>query len=144
MSYSLVWLLLTAVFAIIECVTVSLVSVWFVAGAAVAALISFLGGGVVLQIIAFIAISFILLIALRPIVSDKLHTGSEKTNIDAVAGQTGFVLKNISVKSPGQVKVDGQVWTAVPENEDETIEIGTKIKVLRISGVKLIVKKEGE
>ena len=39
----------------------------------------------------------------------------------------------------GQVKVEGEVWTAV-SNTDSTIEKGIEVEILKIDGVKLVVK----
>ena len=61
------------------------------------------------------------------------------TNSDRVIGKTGEVIKKITKDSYGEVKIFGNVWTAC---SDSDIEVGTKIKVLDIEGVKLIVKKE--
>ena len=39
----------------------------------------------------------------------------------------------------GQVKVDEEIWTAVSEDSSEIAE-GTEIEVVKIDGVKLVVK----
>ena len=62
-----------------------------------------------------------------------------KTNVDAVIGKTGIVTKTIdSINSKGQVKVDGETWSATGENGID-IEKGTQIIVKEIKGVKAVV-----
>lgn len=51
---------------------------------------------------------------------------------------SGIVTADInSLESTGLVKVNGEVWSA---KADENISKGTKVEVLKIDGVKLIVK----
>ena len=45
-----------------------------------------------------------------------------------------------NLKATGQVKIDGNVWTA-RSVDDSVIPTGETVEVLQISGVKLIVKK---
>ena len=39
----------------------------------------------------------------------------------------------------GQVKVNGQVWSAVGTRPETTIEQGTEVKIHAVEGVKLVV-----
>ena len=57
----ILWLILLVAFAIVEGVTVSLVSVWFIGGAAAALIAALCGAEVWLQVVLFVAISVILL-----------------------------------------------------------------------------------
>jgi membrane protein implicated in regulation of membrane protease activity len=41
----------------------------------------------------------------------------------------------------GQVKLDGQVWTARPLNDDEVYEPGDHVTVVRIEGATAVVFK---
>ena len=50
-----------------------------------------------------------------------------------------MVTKKIGLNEYGEVKVFGNVWTAY---SNEEIEVGEKVKILSIEGVKLIVEKE--
>jgi membrane protein implicated in regulation of membrane protease activity len=40
------------------------------------------------------------------------------------------------------VKVDGQVWTARPMNEDDVFEAGERVTVLHIDGATAVVWKD--
>jgi len=61
-----------------------------------------------------------------------------KTNIDAIIGREGIVLKSIARNVDGLVKVGNEQWRARAE---EDIKKGEEIVVTSISGVTLIVEK---
>jgi membrane protein implicated in regulation of membrane protease activity len=65
-------------------------------------------------------------------------TRKEKTNIDAIIGRKGIVLKNLTPSGIGLVKVDNEEWRARAE---ESIEKGEDIVVTAISGITLSVEK---
>jgi membrane protein implicated in regulation of membrane protease activity len=81
----------------------------------------------------------VLLVFTRPIAIKKLKVGKVKTNVDALVMEEALVTKKISKFGKGEVKVKGQIWTAVSEDNNE-IEEGTVCSVVRIEGVKAIVK----
>ena len=61
-----------------------------------------------------------------------------KTNIDAIIGKEGIVLKSIARNVDGLVKVGNEQWRARAE---EDIKKGDEIVVTSVSGVTLIVEK---
>ena len=61
-----------------------------------------------------------------------------KTNIDAIIGRQGIVLRNIAKNTDGLVKVGNEQWRARAE---EDIKGGEEIVVISVSGVTLIVEK---
>jgi len=61
-----------------------------------------------------------------------------KTNIDAIIGREGIVLKSIARNVNGLVKVGNEQWRARAE---EDIKEGEEIVVKEVSGVTLIVEK---
>ena len=132
------WLVLTVALLIAEASTVTLVSLWFAAGALVAMVISFFGP-IWLQCGVFLAVSVVLLTALRPLVRKYVTPKVTKTNIDSVIGSTGLVTAPIdNIAASGQVKLGGMEWTA-RSTTGEPIEAGTKVTVDRIEGVKVFV-----
>ena len=60
------------------------------------------------------------------------------TNIDAIIGRQGIVLKSIARNVDGLVKVGNEQWRARAE---EDIKKGEEIVVTSVSGVTLIVEK---
>jgi inner membrane protein len=61
-----------------------------------------------------------------------------QTNVDAIIGRTGVVLKPIEKNVDGIVKVDNEEWKA---RAGVNINPGEQITVLEIKGVTLIVEK---
>ena len=57
----LMWLIVLAVFLVIEAITVGLTTIWFAGGALVAAIASGAGAGILVQWILFLVISLVLL-----------------------------------------------------------------------------------
>lgn len=134
-----VWLGLMILFLIAEGATVSLVSLWFAAGAVVAMFAALLGAGVWLQTGLFLAVSGALLLMLRPIVRRYLVPKITATNVDSLVGATGLVTDAIdNVTASGQVKLGAMEWTA-RSTTGENIPQGTLIRVDRIEGVKVYV-----
>ncbi|MDR1893981.1 MAG: NfeD family protein [Spirochaetales bacterium] len=90
----------------------------------------------------FLVIAAVLLIFTRPIAIKKLKVGRAKTNVDALINEQALVTKKIEKFGKGEVKIKGQIWTAVSEDNSE-IEEGTECSVLRVEGVKAIVRPAG-
>ena len=134
-----VWLGLVILFLIAEGATVSLVSLWFAAGAVVAMFAALLGAGAWLQTGLFLVVSGALLLMLRPIVRWYLVPKITPTNVDSLVGSTGLVTEAIdNVTASGQVKLGAMEWTA-RSTTGENIPQGTLIRVDRIEGVKVYV-----
>lgn len=136
-----VWIALTVVFVIAEAATAQLTTVWFALGSVVALILAACGvESLTVQIIVFIAVSAITLIATRPLVKKMLKKRVVATNADRNIGETGITLSEINnLEATGEVKVKGVVWTARSENGD-VIPEGVKVRVKKIEGVKLIVE----
>lgn len=134
-----VWLGLVILFLIAEGATVSLVSLWFAAGAVAAMFAALLGAGAWLQTGLFLVVSGALLLMLRPIVRRYLVPKITATNVDSLVGATGLVTESIdNVTASGQVKLGAMEWTA-RSTTGENIPQGTLIRVDRIEGVKVYV-----
>ncbi|WP_243158027.1 NfeD family protein [Aminipila terrae] len=138
-NWPLIWVIVAIVLGIIEALTMGLTTIWFCGGAVVAALVAMIGAPLGVQFALFFIVSVVLLYFTRPIVQRKLNVGVEKTNSDALIGKIGFVTKQIEAFSTGQVKLEGNEWTAIAENRELVIYQNTKVIVSRIEGVKLVV-----
>ena len=133
------WLVLVIVLSFVEIATVSLVSIWFVASGIVAMILSFFIEDTAIITTIFILLGIFLLVISRPIVNKLRSKDNEKTNLDRIIGETAIVTEDIKKNVVGEVKVDGKRWSAVSK---EKCLKGDTVKVLKIDGVKLIVKKE--
>ena len=65
---------------------------------------------------------------------------TERTNVDAIIGKRGIVLRNINTSVNGLVKVGNEQWHATASEE---IKEGSEIEVMAINGVTLTVRKTG-
>lgn len=133
----IIWLVLFVVFIIFESVTSFLVSIWFGAGALAALLVSLLFPTAYLaQALAFLAVSTICLLALRPLAHRWLDTKRVATNADANIGKTAQVITEIQPDHFGRVRLEGLDWTA---KADTLLPVGASCLVVGLDGVKLIV-----
>ncbi len=75
----------------------------------------------------------------RPLARKITKESAQKSNVDAIIGKSGMVIKKIDADTDsGQVRVDGQVWQARAES---IIDENVKIKVDSVSGARLAVSK---
>ena len=136
-----VWLIIIVILTILELSTTSLTTIWFVASAIIALIVSFFTDNYIIQFGVFVIIGVILLVTTRPVLQKLLKQHKVATNIDRIIGMEGIVTENIAKNKPGEVKVDGKHWTA---SSDKTIKEGSTVKVLEINGVKIKVEKVEE
>jgi membrane protein implicated in regulation of membrane protease activity len=136
---SLFWLVLIVVFLAMEAQTVTMVSLWFGAGALAAMITALCGGQLWLQAVIFFVVSIALLASLRPLARKYFTPKITKTNVDSVIGSQGYVTAEIdNLAARGQVKLGAMEWTA-RSTSGAPIAAGTRIRVDRIEGVKVFV-----
>lgn len=140
MTLKMLWFVLLLLFSIGEAVTVGLTSVWFAVGALGALLCALAGGNAWVQIVVFVALSAVSLALVRPLAKKFLTPSYSATNADRVIGREAVVTQTIdNLRGQGQVSIAGQIWTARSEG-DAPIAEGAAVQVLRIEGVKVLVK----
>ena len=133
------WLVAMVVFFLIEAGTVTLVSLWFAAGALAAMIVSLCAGPIWLQAVVFLAVSGVFLALLRPLVRRYVTPKAVRTNVDGVIGTEGYVTADIdNVRAVGSVKLGGMTWTA-RSSSGAPISAGTQVVVDRVEGVKVFV-----
>lgn len=141
MASWIIWLILTGFFLILEIFTISFLFFWFGVGAFLAFLASIIGLGIVYQIAVFAISTTLMVFLTKPLAKKLFNTKDVPMNNKTVLGKNGVVLKKIdNLNSQGQVKVQGEIWTAIGV-DDEIIEKGSTVIIESIDGVKLIVKK---
>lgn len=138
---SICWLIALVALAVLEGVTVTLVSLWFALGALAALITSFFVDNIWVQFAVFLVVSLATLLVIRPLTRRYVTPSQVAINADRAVGAEGIVIQAIdNRKAQGQVTVSGAVWTARSESE-EVIPQGAQVRVLRIEGVKLIVTR---
>ena len=134
-----VWLVIAAVMAVVEVVSLSLITVWFVVGGLVAFAVGFAGGDLFVQAIVFVAVSLVCLLLFRPLALKhrKLGESHESTPV----GQTARVVEAISAGEPGRVETpDHMTWVALTAT-GEPLEVGAHVRVTGQDSIKLIVER---
>ena len=133
------WLISAGIFFIIEIATVGFLIFWLGIGALFAMVASFFTDNLLIQTTVFVISSSVLIPLTKPIVNKYFDDGKTiATNAYSLIGKVGIVTTAINtLNSTGQVKVNGEIWSA---KADEDIKQGTEVEILKIDGVKLIVK----
>jgi membrane protein implicated in regulation of membrane protease activity len=89
----------------------------------------------------FLVVSVLLLAVVRPTLRRKLTAGKGMPEpVKALEGKPALVLGRVS-QHDGQVKLDGEVWTARPYNDNDVYEPGDSVTVMRIDGATAVVWK---
>ena len=133
------WLGLAVVFAIIEALTLGIISIWFALGALVTMLTTFFIDNFFIQLVIFITVSLILVYFTRKLAVEKFKIGKEKTNVESMIGKKVVVTQSIAPYDVGEVKVDGTFWRAKSIN-GVTYAKGEIVSVIKIEGVTMIVE----
>lgn len=135
-----IWLAVIFVALVVEGMTAQLISIWFVPGGLAGLISGFCGAGEWAQILIGAIVTLVCLIATRPLVNRVMKFRKVDTNAGRLIDQTGIVVQEIrNLDAKGQVKIQGSVWSARSEN-GEVIPLEGKVRIVRIEGVKLIVK----
>ncbi len=143
-SMIVVWLVIAVILALIEAFTQGLTTIWFAGGAVVAAAVAVFSDNILLQFLAGLAVSVVLLYFTRPLVKDKFTRRLVKTNVSALIGRTGTAESPLTDGEPGTVRADGKTWTALLAPDEADVKEGEKVEIVSVEGVKLIVKGKKE
>ncbi|HEX2085887.1 MAG TPA: NfeD family protein [Solirubrobacteraceae bacterium] len=137
----ILWLILAVAFAVGEVLTMGFFLAPFAVGALVATVVSAAGGGFVVAGLAFLAVSTASFLTLRPVARRHMKLPAQlRTGTAALVGKTGTVVETITADA-GCVRIDGEVWTARPYDEDDTYEPGQRVQVLQIRGATALVSE---
>jgi membrane protein implicated in regulation of membrane protease activity len=137
------WLVAAVVLAVGEVLTTGFFLAPFALGAVVAVLADLVGLPVGVQIAAFAAVTASSFTLVRPIARRHLETPAKiRTGTAALVGRPATVVERIAnAENLGQVRLDGEVWTARAYLEDEELEVGTRVQVVAIRGATALVSE---
>ena len=142
MPVPVIWLIFALVLAGAEALTGDM-SLLMLSGGALAAA----GGSWLLDLPfwadagVFLVVSVLLLVLVRPMLRRRLTPARGlPTGIKALEGKTALVLGRVA-RDEGQVKLDGQVWSARPLNDNDVFEPGERVTVMQINGATAVVIK---
>lgn len=134
------WLIVAGLFFVGEIFTLGFLIFWFGIGALFAMIVSFFTTNIIIQTTVFLITSTIFILATKPLVKKFADVKKTNTNVFSIIGKKALVIKDIDpIHSSGQIKLNGEVWSAETEN-NEIIKEGSEVEVLKINGVKAIVK----
>jgi membrane protein implicated in regulation of membrane protease activity len=89
----------------------------------------------------FLVVSVLLLVLVRPVLRRRFVAGTGLPDpAKALEGKAALVLDRVA-RHEGQVKLDGEIWTARPFNENDVYEPGDHVTVVHIDGATAVVQK---
>ena len=133
------WLIAAGLLIVAEILTTSLVFAMLAGGAAGAAVVGALGGGIILQALTFAVVSGALVVFVRPIAMRHMQTPvAIRTGVAALPGSNALVLEPVDNRD-GRVKIGGEVWSARAYDGDSTFQTGETVQVIAIEGVTALV-----
>ena len=138
-THQILWLVAFAVFLLVEAGTITLVSIWFAAGALAALITSWLGGEIWLQVVLFLAVSCAALACLRPLIRKFVAPKITPTNADSLIGTMAILSADVdNLKGEGTVVLRGVEWSARSTSGDP-IPAGATVQIDKIEGVRVYV-----
>ena len=135
-----IWLSLAFLLGVAEILSLDLVLIMFAVGALAGAAVAVLTPGLWwLQILTAAGVSVLMLLLLRPTLMKRVRNmPGYRSSTAKLVGSTGIAVSQID-KHGGEIKVDGQSWTARPYISEVVIEQGTEIEVYEIDGAIAVV-----
>lgn len=136
-----IWLAVAAVMAVVEVVSLGLITMWFVVGALVAFAANLLGADPLIQIVVFLIVSVLCLIVLRPVFVKYRDRGKKEE--PTVVGRIAVVCEAIdNDRLVGRVETpDHMTWAALSA-DGRPIASGENVVVVGRESVKLIVERK--
>jgi membrane protein implicated in regulation of membrane protease activity len=143
MAIALSWLIFALALAAAEALTGDMFLLMLGGGAVAASATAWLTDWPILVDGAvFLIVSLLLVVLVRPVLRRRLTPAPGlPTGIKALEGKRALVLGRVA-RDEGQVKLDGQVWTARPFNDGDVYEPGESVTVVHIDGATAVVLKQ--
>lgn len=137
----LIWLIAAVGLAGAEALTGDLFLLMLSGGALAAVVSSLLVDNYVVDGVVFAVVALLLLILVRPALRRRFAEGTGLPEpMKALEGKSALVLDRVG-RHEGQVKLDGEVWTARPLNDNDVYEPGDHVTIMRIDGATAVVFK---
>ncbi len=136
------WLICAIVLILLELLFSGFVLLCFGFAAFFTSIICLLGAGIEIQILSFIVFTVIAFVTVRPFFLKhmKPKEGLIETNVFALIGSEAKVVEEINPESnSGRVRIRGEEWGALSK-DSIMVPLGARVKVLEVSGNKLIVQ----
>jgi membrane protein implicated in regulation of membrane protease activity len=140
MAAWLLWLIAAGLFAAGEVVSLDLVLLMFAGGALGGMAVAMLGASTPFQLLAFIAVSGVLLFVVRPIAQKHLtdRTPLQLDGVDTLIGRTARVTRDVDADG-GRIRMGADEWTARSQHRGESFAVGDTVRILQVDGATAIV-----
>ena len=139
-----IWLLIAAVFVVIEIFTSGFAVACFSVGCVFGSILAACDLSLTWQVVAFAVGTFLAFVFIRPIVmkylDKKTNDTGVKTNMDNIIGKIAVVTEKIEENGYGRVKIDGDDWKAKTK-DGSAAEVGAKVEIESFESIILTVKK---
>ena len=136
MKLWVVWLIVIILLAIIEVMSLNLVTVWFMGSAFVSLILAIFIPDLINQICVFILGGFLLMILTKPIIIELNKNKKAKLELKEIVGKEGLVTKEITKSNFGEVNVNDKLWMA---KSGKKISVNTLIKVKEVINDEILV-----
>jgi membrane protein implicated in regulation of membrane protease activity len=141
MTAAVIWLIAGIALLVSEALTGTFVLLMLGGGAlAAAASSAFLGTSPLVDTAVFGGVSVVLLGLARPALRRRTDTVLEPAH-ESPIGTSGLVVQRVDAHS-GQIKIEGELWSARALDHERVYEPGERVTVLRLSGVTAVVGAE--
>lgn len=141
MPVALIWLIVALALAGAEVLTGDLFLLMLGGGALAAAGSAVVFDSLWVHGVVFLVASILLLVGVRPALRRHLSSGKGLPDpMKELEGKSALVLDRVA-RHEGPVKLDGQVWTARPLNENDVYQPGDHVTVVQIDGATAVVSK---
>ena len=135
------WLIAAGVLAVGETFTLGFFLGPIAAAALVTSGVALVGGPLALQWVIFILVAASSVAVLRPVARRHMNTPAKlRTGVAALVGKPAVVLERVDANG-GSVKLGGEIWTARAYDEEQVMEPGTRVEVLKIDGATALVSE---
>lgn len=133
------WLIVTVVLSSAEAIGGEFVLLMLGGGALVTTLAAIGVDTLWIQLVVFAVTSLLLVFGLRPQLKRHfLRPHPVRTGMDAVIGAKASVISTVDANG-GQVKIGGEVWSAVGVDGHRALPPGTPVTVVEIRGATAVV-----
>jgi membrane protein implicated in regulation of membrane protease activity len=135
----LIWLILAAVLAGAETLSLDLVLIMCAGGAAAGGVAAAAGAPPAVQVAIAVAGALALLLFLRPVAKRHLAgSGTARTGVEALIGTQAIVTSKVDSRD-GRVRLGGSEWSAKSYDESQVIPVGSSVQVIEIRGATAVV-----
>ncbi|MBF4163143.1 NfeD family protein [Nocardioides acrostichi] len=129
------WLALAAALGVGEMFSLDLILGMLAVGALVGMVAGALAAPVVLQVLLAVAAAAATLTLLRPSLVHRLHDGPGlTTGHQKLVGSQGIAVTRLTAATSGQIRLEGEIWTAKPYDDTTPIAEGQTVEVFEIRG----------